>query len=262
MNNKFFINLYLALLIFSSLAAIELPRPIVDVKWLKENISDVQVVNVRVDLDNLYSEPKFNQDPVLGKKTVVQVGGHIENSYVLDYRGARDSRIIGGKEAQFLIPVKEKFIDYVQSAGINRDKPIVIVAKGDSAPDIFRALRVFWEFKVYGQDDVVFLDGGMVAWLSESMPYVTKKTARDRGNWTAKAFNTSLIASTDEVKKLSDSRSSKKNQANLSLENLLLDARAPSQFYGIAKRPYISKYGHIPGAINYSLTLRSGKFFT
>lgn len=236
----------------SFLNAIHLPGPIVDVKWVKQNIQDVQLINVRLDIENLYTEPKFVEDPYTNKKILIRVGGHIENSFVLDYLGARDERLIDGKEAKFLIPLKEKFIQYIQNSGVNNDKPIIIVPQGDSAPDIFRALRVFWEFKVYGQKEIAFLDGGMAAWLNQSLPYLTTLINHEKGNWNATTYDESIVATTEEVKKLSDTLQSKNGQQSFIAEKLLLDARTPAQFYGTAKRPYISKYGHIPGAIAYS----------
>jgi thiosulfate/3-mercaptopyruvate sulfurtransferase len=253
MNNRFLLTIYL-ILYFSSLTSLELPGSVVNVNWLKDHAHEVQIVNVRVDLKNLYLEPKFSIDSETKKRFFQQIGGHIENSLILDYSQARNERIIDGKEARFLIPLQEKFNQYIQNAGINNDKPIIIVSQGDSASDIFRALRLFWEFKVYGQKDIALLNGGMAAWLNQNLPYVTDPITPIKGNWQAKNIDRSLIANTEEVKILSDKLVSKNIKEN-NQDTLLLDARVPAQFFGISKRPYIKKFGHIPGALDYSSDL-------
>ena len=103
--------------------------------------------------------------------------------------------------------------------------------------DIDEALRTYWSFKVYGEDRVAVLDGGIAGWLSEGREYTTTNAQKVAGNWSAKAFRQELIASSDEVA-----------AASKGGKQQLLDARQPAQYLGLAKRPDVQTFGHIAGS--------------
>ena len=165
------------------------------------------------------------------------MGGHIVSSTLLDFKKVRVDRLVGGKKIKFLIPEKPDFEKLVQSLGINSDKPIVLVPIGQDMSDIDEALRTYWSFKVYGEDQVAVLDGGIAGWLSEGREFTTATTPKATGNWLAKAERKELIASSDEVA-----------AASKSGKPQLLDARQPAQYLGLAKRPDVMTFGHIAGS--------------
>jgi thiosulfate/3-mercaptopyruvate sulfurtransferase len=129
------------------------------------------------------------------------------------------------------------FEKLVQSLGINSDKPIVLVPIVQDMSDIAEALRTYWSFKVYGEDQVAVLDGGIAGWLSESREFTTSATPKSAGNWLAKAERKELIASSNDV-----AAASKNGKPQL------LDARQPAQYLGLAKRPDVMTFGHIAGS--------------
>jgi thiosulfate/3-mercaptopyruvate sulfurtransferase len=217
--------------------AITLPGPVVSADWLSNNLSDVQVIEVRTDLASYLRNPEFDTDKKTGKKFLVEVGGHIANSTLLDFKKVRVERLVDGKKIKFLIPEKADFEKLVQSLGINSDKPIVLVPIGQDMSDIDEALRTYWSFKVYGEDQVAVLDGGVAGWLGEGREYVTTNTQKATGNWSAKAYRKELIASSDDV-----AAASKAGKPQL------LDARQPAQYLGLAKRPDVLTFGHIAGS--------------
>ena len=217
--------------------AITLPGPVVSADWLSNNLSDVQVIEVRTDLASYLKNPEFDADKKTGKKFLVEVGGHIANSTLLDFKKVRVERLVDGKKIKFLIPEKADFEKLVQSLGINSDKPIVLVPIGQDMSDIDEALRTYWSFKVYGEDQVAVLDGGIAGWLSEGREFTTATTPKATGNWLAKAERKELIASSDEVA-----------AASKSGKPQLLDARQPAQYLGLAKRPDVMTFGHIAGS--------------
>ena len=196
--------------------AITLPGPVVSADWLANNLSEVQVIEVRTDLASYLRNPEFDTDKKTGKKFLVEVGGHITNSSLLDFKKVRVDRLGDGKKIKFLIPEKADFEKLVQSLGINSDKPIVLVPIGQDMSDIDEALRTYWSFKVYGEDRVAVLDGGSAGWLSEGREYTTTNAQKVAGNWSAKAFRQELIASSDEVA-----------AASKGGKQQLLDARQP-----------------------------------
>lgn len=217
--------------------AINLPGPVVSADWLSNNLSEVQVIEVRTDLASYLKNPEFDTDKKTGKKFLVEVGGHITNSSLLDFKKVRAERTVDGKKIKFLIPEKADFEKLVQSLGINSDKPIVLVPIGQDMSDIDEALRTYWTFKVYGEDQVAVLDGGIAGWLGEGRNYETANNQKAAGNWSAKAYRKELIASSDEV-----AAASKGGKPQL------LDARQPAQYLGLAKRPDVMTFGHIAGS--------------
>ena len=221
----------------SLVQAITLPGPVVSADWLSNNLSDVQVIEVRTDLASYLRNPEFDTDKKTGKKFLVEVGGHITNSTLLDFKKVRVERLVDGKKIKFLIPEKADFEKLVQSLGINSDKPIVLVPIGQDMSDIDEALRAYWSFKVYGEDQVAVLDGGIAGWLGEGREYVTTNAQKATGNWSAKAYRKELIASSDDV-----AAASKAGKPQL------LDARQPAQYLGLAKRPDVLTFGHIAGS--------------
>ena len=221
----------------SLVQAITLPGPVVSADWLSNNQSDVQIIEVRTDLASYLRNPEFDTDKKTGKKFLVEVGGHITNSTLLDFKKVRVERLVDGKKIKFLIPEKADFEKLVQSLGINSDKPIVLVPIGQDMSDIDEALRTYWSFKVYGEDQVAVLDGGIAGWLGEGREYVTNNAQKVTGNWSAKAYRKELIASSDDV-----AAASKAGKPQL------LDARQPAQYLGLAKRPDVLTFGHIAGS--------------
>jgi thiosulfate/3-mercaptopyruvate sulfurtransferase len=217
--------------------AITLPGPVVSADWLANNISEVQVIEVRTDLSSYLRSPEFDTDKKTGKKFLVEVGGHIANSTLLDFKKVRVERLVDGKKIKHLIPEKADFEKLVQSLGINSDKPIVLVPIGQDMSDIDEALRTYWSFKVYGEDQVAVLDGGIAGWLSEGREFTIANSPKAAGNWAAKAERKELIASSNEVA-----------AASKSGKPQLLDARQPAQYLGLAKRPDVLTFGHIAGS--------------
>lgn len=217
--------------------AVSLPGPVVSADWLASNMAEVQVIEVRSDTKSYLKAPEFDTDAKTGKKLLAEVGGHINNSSLLDFKKVRVDRLVDGKKIKFLIPEKEAFEKLVQSLGVHAGKPIVLVPVGQEMTDVDEALRVYWQFKVYGEDQVAVLDGGMAGWLVEGRDFAVTSSEKSAGNWIAKSFRQELIASSEEV-----ARASKSGKPQL------LDARPPAQYWGLAKRPDVMTFGHIAGA--------------
>lgn len=214
-----------------------IPGPVVSADWLANHLDEVQVLEVRTDVASYFKTPQFEIDEKTGNKFLVDVGGHINNSSPLDFKRVRAERLINGRKVKFLLPEKADFEKLIQSAGINSDKPIVLVPVGQDISDIDEALRTYWEFKVYGQNQIAVLDGGIAGWLGNGHEFTTENPKKNPGNWTANGFHKELIASSPEV-----SAASENGKAQL------LDARQPAQYWGVAKSPAVMTYGHIAGA--------------
>ncbi|MBP8307666.1 MAG: sulfurtransferase [Burkholderiaceae bacterium] len=232
-------------LVVDLVAAGPLPGPIVDTQWLAANLDKVQVVDVRSNVKSYVSEPEFETDAKTGKKTLGEVGGHIAGSRLIDMKTMRTERVLNGITVKYMVPARADFEKAVQAAGIEAGKPIVLVAVGSEVSDIDDALRVYWQFKVYGEDDIAVLDGGMAAWLIEGRPHRVDAALARTGTWLAKADRSDrYFAGSEDVAKAIGMRSAS-----------LVDARDVRQFHGLAKRDYVYSYGHLEGARLYPAEL-------
>lgn len=221
--------------------AATLPGPVVSSEWLAANKAEVQILEVRGDVASFKRAPEFELNKKTGKQVLVEVGGHINDSSLLDFKKVRADRMIDGKKIKYLIPEKADFEKLIQSVGINANKPIVLVPVGVDMSDIDEALRAYWQFKVYGEDNIAVLDGGMAGWLAEGREFTTAPVNKAPGNWVAKAERKELIANSDQVAKASETG-----------DATLIDARQPVQFFGLSKRDYVGAYGHIAGAKDFA----------
>ncbi len=230
--------------------AITLPGPVVSAEWLANNLKDVQIVAVTSDAGAFVRQPTVETDKKSGKPMVAEVGGHVEGAVLFDFNKARTERVIDGKKVKYLIPEKADFEKIVQAFGINAGKPIVLIPLGQDIADVDEALRVLWQFKVYGEDNIAVLDGGMAGWLADGKAFTVTKPAVTPGNWTATADRKELVASSEQVA-----------EASKSGKMQLIDSRAPAQYFGVSKRDYVTLYGHIAGARDFApelLTRASG----
>lgn len=214
-----------------------LPGPLVNAAWLAANLDKVQVVDVRSNPKTYTAAPEVETDKA-GKKTVVEAGGHIAGSRLVDMKTMRTDRRYGDLTVKYMIPEAADFQKAVQSAGIDAGKPIVLVPLGSEAADVDDALRVYWQLKVYGEDDVAVLDGGMAQWALDGRPVSTEAAPAKLGNWVAKGDRSArYFAGSEDVAKAISSRGA-----------TLVDARDARQYHGLGKRDYVGAYGHLDGA--------------
>ncbi|MCG8018021.1 MAG: sulfurtransferase [Candidatus Thiodiazotropha sp. 'RUGA'] len=216
-------------------SAAQLPGSIVDTQWLAKNLKEVQVIDVRSNKATFTTQPVFELQEKAKREVLTQAGGHIENAILLPYKSIRGERQVDGQKVKYLLPEKDDFEQLMQAAGLQSGKPIVIVSTGMTPKRVNEALRLFWQLKYFGEDDVAVLDGGLAAWLNEGHEVVTTEGSVAPGDWKATAIRAELIATPDDV-------------SNADADVQLIDARGTEQFYGINKRDYVSAFGHIRGA--------------
>ena len=213
--------------------ALQVPAPVVDVSWLAKHQAEVQVVEVRSDMASLKRQPEVGVDKKSGKKVVYDVGGRIADARVIDMKTMRTTRQFGDLKVQYMLPERADFEKAVQAAGIDADKPIVLVPMGQAIEDIDDALRVYWQLKVYGESNVAVLDGGQAAWLLEGRETTQTPVSARSGNWRALG---------EQMQSFADSQDVAQSGAQL------VDARPAGQYYGLNKRDYVYSFGHVAGA--------------
>ncbi|MEQ1437781.1 rhodanese-like domain-containing protein [Fontimonas sp. SYSU GA230001] len=233
------------LLALPAFAETPLPGPVVSASWLKDHLNEVVVLDVRDDLKTFTAEPEFETDAKTGQKKLTSVGGRIEGSLPVDFNKIRVDREVDGKKITKMLPGKTEFQDIMQAAGLNKGMPIVIASTGDDAGQVEEATRLYWSLKVYGEDNMAVLDGGVAAWLAAGNPVTTAAASVTRGNWEAADARTDLIADTADV----EAAAKKKVQ--------LIDARPLPQYLGLSyKKPAVLAGGHVAGAKNYPTDVR------
>jgi thiosulfate/3-mercaptopyruvate sulfurtransferase len=215
-----------------------LPGPVVSTDWLATHADQVQIVEVRSDVKSFTAAPEFETDAKSGKKTLEEVGGHIPGALLFNAKTMRTERNVDGRKVKYLIPERAEFERFVRSAGIRAGKPIVLVPTGTGAAELDDALRAYWQFKVYGEDDLAVLDGGTAAWLVEGRAFSTDAAPAAAGDWQAGPDRSArYLASSDDVA-----------QAIAGRRATLVDGRDVRQFHGLSKRDYVGDYGHLEGA--------------
>lgn len=224
--------------VFSMAAnAAALPGPVVSAQWLHDHASEVTVLDVRSDLDGFTAAPEYKTDEKGGGKKLVAAGGHIEGALLVDFNKIRADRTIEGKTIQKMLPDKAAFEAVMQTAGLGKDKPVVVTSNGEAIDELQMATRLYWSLKYYGVTDMAVLDGGNAAWLAADYPVSLDKPKITQGDWVAKGEHREILAETADVEKA------------LKGKTQFVDARPMAQYLGLVyKKPAVTAGGHLPGA--------------
>lgn len=228
--------------------ALDVPGPVVDGAWLAAHRAEVTLLDVRPNLKSFTAAPEFETDKKSGKKRLVVLGGHIEGAVAVDNKKVRVERVIDGLKLQGMIPEQADFQVLARGWGVEAGKPVVIASAGMNAMDFNDAARLFWQFKVYGEDNVAVLDGGTAGWIDAGREISANPVAPAAGNWQARGDRVGqyLATSGDVVKAQGEPATQ------------LIDARSDAFYLGLDRAaPGVSAPGHIAGAKNVFTALMS-----
>jgi thiosulfate/3-mercaptopyruvate sulfurtransferase len=160
---------------------------------------------------------------------------HIPGARFFDIDEISDAR----SELPHMAPPVEKFMSKLRAMGVGDGHQVVVYdAKG-----LFSAARVWWLFRLMGQENIAVLDGGFPKWQAEGraiedMPPVIRDrhtTVRRQNHMVKDVTQVSAAA------KLGDYE--------------ILDARAAARYRGEAPEPREGlRSGHIPGSKNVPYT--------
>lgn len=198
------------------------PQSLVSVAWLAAHMKDP---DLRI-LDASWHMPDAGRDARTEYDEC-----HIPGARFFDIDEISDLR----SELPHMAPPVEKFMSRMRAMGVGDGHQVVVY---DSL-GLFSAARVWWLFRLMGQNDVAVLDGGLPAWIAaghatEDLPPVV----RDR-HMTVRR-QASLIKDVTQV-----ARHAKLNDAQI------VDARSAERFRGDVPEPREGlRTGHIPGALN------------
>lgn len=211
-------------------AAKPLP-PLVGVSWLKAHAAQVQIVDVRDDVNTLTDDPVVRA--IDGKKTLEKVGGYIPGSLSVNFWALRTK--------DFRLPSPRDFQAVMQASQVMNGKPIVIVPTGDDATSLQEAALFAYELVYYGepQNQVSILNGGVHAWIAAGGDVDEDAIApMSSGNWTRKPLDAGVRAVAWQVQHAAQDRAT------------LVDARPTGQFDGLSASPAVGHPGRIAAAVS------------
>lgn len=198
------------------------PKTLVSTDWLAAHLEDP---DLRI-LDASYYLPGSGRDP-----KAEYDAAHIPGARFFDIDEISDLR----SDLPHMVPPVEKFMSRMRAMGVGDGHQVVVY----DCAGMFSAPRVWWLFRLMGQEDVAVLDGGFPKWQAEARPVEDMApVVRDR-HMTVRRQN-HLVKDVTQV-----------SAASKLADTVILDARAAARFRGEADepRPGLRK-GHIPGATN------------
>lgn len=198
------------------------PKTLVSTEWLAAHLKDP---DLRI-LDASWYLPSDGRD---GQAEFEKA--HIPGARFFDIDDISDHR----SDLPHMAPPVEKFMSRLRAMGVGDGHQVVVY---DGA-GLFSAARVWWLFRLMGQENVAVLDGGFPKWLAENRPVEDlPPVIRDR-HMTVR-FQNQMVRDVTQV------------SAAAKLEtHSIVDARAPERFRGEAPEPREGlRSGHIPGSRN------------
>jgi len=195
--------------------------PIVDTDWVLTHLNDKDLIilDIRADKQDFYK-------------------GHIPNAIYVNKSDIRVDKEVNGKSLEGYLPDKAYFQNLLRSYGINNNSKVVIHTIQFGVKNLKYATRLYWQFKVYGFENVTLMEGGYLKWLKESKP-IEKGPQRsvNTGDVVLKDTDESMISSTEDVEEALKDKS-----------YTLVDFRDFQSYLGSHKASYIPYPGHIPSA--------------
>ena len=207
-------------------------QPLVDVEWVKSNIGkpDIVFLDVRGKLAG-----KSKSDYLRA-----HIPGAVHTNYLKDGWRAKDKMGTPG-----MLAPTDKLEKLIGGLGIDNGTHVVIIPQGGKALDMGTATRIYWTFKVLGQDNVSILNGGMLAYTKD----VDKKTKKPLNPLEKGAVKP--VAKTFKANFQEDMIVTKADvKAALGGSVPLVDNRPNNQFIGINRHGKAKRNGTIPGAVN------------
>ncbi|WP_121628955.1 3-mercaptopyruvate sulfurtransferase [Tropicibacter alexandrii] len=206
--------------------ALDDPKVLVSTEWLAKHLKDP---DLRI-LDGSWYLPQMGRDA-----KAEYDAAHIPGARFFDIDDISDNR----SELPHMAPPVEKFMSRLRAMGVGDGHQVVVY---DGA-GVFSAARVWWLFKLMGQDNVAVLDGGLPKWQFEGREIEDlPPVIRDRHMTVRRQAH--LVRDVTQV-----------SAAAKLKDHEILDARPAARFAGEQPEPREGlRAGHIPGSKNVPFT--------
>ncbi len=198
------------------------PKTLVSTDWLAAHIKDP---DLRI-LDASWYLPDAGRDAYAEYQNA-----HIPDARFFDIDDISDRR----SDLPHMAPPVEKFMSRMRAMGIGDGHQVVVY---DGA-GLLSAARVWWLFRLMGQNNIAVLDGGFPKWLAEGRETEDLPTVvRDR-HMTVR-FQNQLVRDVTQV-----------SAASKVGDHEIIDARSQGRFCGDVPEPRAGlRSGRIPGSRN------------
>ncbi len=198
------------------------PKTLVSTEWLAAHLKDP---DLRV-LDGSWYLPQQGRDA-----KAEYDAAHIPGARFFDIDEISDHR----SDLPHMAPPVEKFMSRLRAMGVGDGHQVVVY---DGA-GLMSAARVWWLFRLMGQDNVAVLDGGFPKWQAEGREIEDlPPVIRDR-HMTVRVQN-HLVRDVTQV-----------SAAAKLADHEIIDARSAARFAGTETEPREGlRSGHIPGSRN------------
>jgi thiosulfate/3-mercaptopyruvate sulfurtransferase len=189
---------------------------LVTADWAEKNLGTEGIVFLEVDED-----------------TTAYDGGHLPGAVKVNWTSELQDPVRRD------IVDKEQFEQLLSAKGVSKDDTVVLYGGNNN----WFAAYAYWQFKLYGHQDVKLLDGGRKKWELDGRPLTSDVTERTATSYTAQEPDNSIRAFRDEVVEAIGGKN-------------LIDVRSPDEFSGKILAPahlpqeQSQRPGHIPSAIN------------
>ena len=202
------------------------PKTLVSTDWLAEHMKDpdLRILDASTYLPGVDRDGRTEYDTV-----------HISGARFFDIDDVSDGR----SDLPHMVPPIEKFMSRVRAMGVGDGHQIVVY----DGSGLFSAARVWWLFRLMGQDNIAVLDGGLPKWIAEGREVEDlAPVIRDR-HMTVR-FQNQMVRDVTQVSSASKLGTSQ-----------IVDARAAARFRGEAPEPREGlRSGHIPNSRNVPFT--------
>ena len=198
------------------------PKTLVSTDWLAAHLKGP---DLRI-LDGSWYLPAQNRDA-----KAEYDAGHIPGARFFDIDDISDHR----SDLPHMAPPVEKFMSRLRAMGVGDGHQVVVY---DGA-GLMSAARVWWLFRLMGQENIAVLDGGLPKWQAEGREVEDlPPVIRDR-HMTVRVQN-HLVRDVTQV-----------SAAAKLADHEIIDARAAARFAGTEAEPREGlRSGHIPGSRN------------
>ena len=202
------------------------PKTLVSTDWLAAHMKDpdLRILDASTYLPGVDRDGRTEYDAV-----------HIPGARFFDIDDVSDGR----SDLPHMVPPIEKFMSRVRAMGVGDGHQIVVY----DGSGLFSAARVWWLFRLMGQNNIAVLDGGLPKWIAEGREVEdVAPVIRDR-HMTVR-FQNQMVRDVTQVSSASKLGTSQ-----------IVDARAAARFRGEAPEPREGlRSGHIPNSRNVPFT--------
>ncbi|MDB4211936.1 3-mercaptopyruvate sulfurtransferase [Ascidiaceihabitans sp.] len=201
-------------------------KTLVSTDWLAAHMKDpdLRILDASTYLPGVDRDGRTEYDAV-----------HIPGARFFDIDDVSDGR----SDLPHMVPPIEKFMSRVRAMGVGDGHQIVVY----DGSGLFSAARVWWLFRLMGQNNIAVLDGGLPKWIAEGREVEDlAPVIRDR-HMTVR-FQNQMVRDVTQVSSASKLGTSQ-----------IVDARAAARFRGEAPEPREGlRSGHIPNSRNVPFT--------